>query len=745
MESKAMRNIYKIAICVLVLALACACAKDNGLVLDNVKADGFGIVANLKSAGTKASGEKVVYRSDDGLMTVTTSDISALPATKAAAPGLCNSKSDFERLYARQGIGVYRINSDVFDTGLPEDNFKFTLNAQGLWKYPERFDPLDFDKAPMGFYVVAPYSDYNNEGRYCPVSPLDFPDKEFVPGFFYNCTDGKDDLLVGYSMYDDPSSADYSVPVTVDFQHVLSALHFRFVGVPSDVNIVGVGVQGWFNRGEYSPGFDLWSNLSVEDEEKIYGLEAGEDFNDLSDIYDSYLFLIPNRTFEGNHYKDIPQNAKIGVAYTVEGDSEPNVLFFPMEFDLREDAITNVTIMLGGDYVEFTAQQEQRVKFTAVHPEVSEYSYDLQTWTRLSEDPSDTVNVGFLTFGTSGHPNIYFRARNVGNAGPVGRFHFENQEVPVHVDGNIMALVDYLHPGLLDMSGCNFMEMFCGQKCLKNAPVLPATTLSEGAYGRMFESSGIAVAPELPARNLQQSCYAFMFIFCKDLVKAPSILPATVVPAGAYGFMFTFCEKLLKAPYLSAEDVSGDLAMALMFAYCTSLTEVQPSLNVTKLSNGNFIMLGLYAFCRSLKRGPELPAREVPSTAYASLFNGCVALEEAPYLPALYPGDGAYAAMFANCRKLKHIKIAALRYPYRPKPGSFQSHAVYTNNWIGYNYFDPFGDQTETVAEGTPAISPTGIIEFNKNIDWDCFESMRGTDWGYPEGWTVRYFDPDEE
>ena len=53
----------------------------------------------------------------------------------------------------------------------------------------------------------------------------------------------------------------------------------------------------------------------------------------------------------------------------------------------------------------------------------------------------------------------------------------------------------------------------------------------------------MAVAPELPATELAETCYLGMFEYCENLIKAP-LLPAATLVDNCYCEMFAGCEKL---------------------------------------------------------------------------------------------------------------------------------------------------------------------------------------------------------
>ena len=86
--------------------------------------------------------------------------------------------------------------------------------------------------------------------------------------------------------------------------------------------------------------------------------------------------------------------------------------------------------------------------------------------------------------------------------------------------------------------------MFLGCTSLTKAPVLPATTLAEICYARMFDGcTSLVNAPELPATTLAMSCYISMFSGCTSLTKAPA-LPATTLYLYCYQSMFSGCSSL---------------------------------------------------------------------------------------------------------------------------------------------------------------------------------------------------------
>ena len=165
--------------------------------------------------------------------------------------------------------------------------------------------------------------------------------------------------------------------------------------------------------------------------------------------------------------------------------------------------------------------------------------------------------------------------------------------------GNIMSLIygdDFI--GQTSLLVPNAFE-YCFSGCaglfdISNL-ILPATTLSEACYSRMFGGCSFMEAPALPATTLAKRCYRYMFDGCTNLTTAPE-LPATTLADSCYGFMFNDCTSLTKAPSLPATTLT-DACYGGMFHGCTSLTTA-----------------------------PELPANRLKERCYDGMFSGCTSL-----------------------------------------------------------------------------------------------------------------------
>ena len=122
----------------------------------------------------------------------------------------------------------------------------------------------------------------------------------------------------------------------------------------------------------------------------------------------------------------------------------------------------------------------------------------------------------------------------------------------VELSGNIMSLVDEENfATATSMVGASFAGLFSGDgfggTFIINASglLLPATTLSENCYSRMFAGcSKLTDTPvELPALTLAKGCYSNMFEGCSQISEAPH-LPATELVTECYKNMFYGCDIL---------------------------------------------------------------------------------------------------------------------------------------------------------------------------------------------------------
>lgn len=214
-----------------------------------------------------------------------------------------------------------------------------------------------------------------------------------------------------------------------------------------------------------------------------------------------------------------------------------------------------------------------------------------------------------------------------------------------YVYGNIMSLIDKnnfpTHKGL---SNYAFPYLFCD-------------------YNGSLDASWFLSHPDkkflLPALDLGDWCYAYLFSGCTSLTTAPK-LPATT--------LMDYC-------YYS------------MFSGCTSLT-IAPKLPATTLSSACYS--SMFEGCTSLIIAPELPATTLANNCYDSMFRECTSLTSAPKLPAITLATHCYGYMFIGCTSLNYIEALFVTVPS----------TLYTNYWVA-------------------GVASTGTFVKNANAQWD--------------------------
>ena len=223
-------------------------------------------------------------------------------------------------------------------------------------------------------------------------------------------------------------------------------------------------------------------------------------------------------------------------------------------------------------YVTFTAEAEQKFKMTTSgNYTISnlQYSVNKEGWKNVVKDEEVTFG------GTNG--DLRLRGTNpngtANNANDYSTITFTNPKVNVACTGDIRTLQDWNNYNTVETQNARFCYLFNGCSVLTSAPELPATNLAEKCYASMFKGcTNLETAPALPATYLVGYCYFYMFADCKNLNTAPE-LPATHLALFCYYGMFQGCSSLQKAPDLSATDLQYN-CYTNMFCNCTNLTSV---------------------------------------------------------------------------------------------------------------------------------------------------------------------------
>lgn len=290
---------------------------------------------------------------------------------------------------------------------------------------------------------------------------------------------------------------------------------------------------------------------------------------------------------------------------------------------------------------------------------------------------------------------------------------------------------------------------------LVDAPELPATELGEACYAWMFQNcTSLRKAPNLPATTLAETCYENMFAGCTSLTGAPSVLPALFVPSFAYDGMFNGCTSLVTAPEIQATGL-GSYACYYMFSYCESLT-TSPDFHPTVVAENS--CRAMFMDCTSMTTGPTvLPATELHDQSYWEMFMGCTSLVVAPTILATTLGTSCCVAMFEGCTSLTTVQSALpattlVRSCYSNMfsgctslttapilPATTLANGCYGNMFRGCQNLNfikamftttPEHDYTYTWVEGVAA---SGTFVKNSSAQWN----VTGTE-GVPSGWTVQ-------
>ncbi|MEE1259514.1 MAG: leucine-rich repeat protein [Paludibacteraceae bacterium] len=272
------------------------------------------------------------------------------------------------------------------------------------------------------------------------------------------------------------------------------------------------------------------------------------------------------------------------------------------------------------------------------YPDV-QYSIDGgESWHKLAPGQKITLkNVGDTVYLKGYNPNGF--DQTMSNGGP--RLKFEINGL-VSANGSVMSLID--GKGETTVIPCNNCFSWMFVDCdLTNAPILPATSLTEQCYLEMFRGCQyLKEAPGLPATTLAYNCYGQMFADCSSLTIAPE-LPATELKELCYDEMFMGCENLTQAPKLHATELAES---------CYA---------------------GMFIRCTSLKEAPKLPAIKLADNCYTYMFFQCENLTKCPELPATQLVPGCYQNMFSECSKLDTIKVGVM---------SLDNDFVATENWV---------------------------------------------------------------
>lgn len=483
------------------------------------------------------------------------------------------------------------------------------------------------------------------------------------------------------------------------FKNVCGYLKFKLYG--DNVTVRSVSVQS--NGGEklsgsatvtaaYGKHPSVAMSSTESDMVTLDCGEAGVKLGSTKDDATEFWFVIPETSFSQGFTLTVTDiNGKSFVKTTEKNIYVERNIIKPIsaiEVNI-EDEIPYVTFKSDSEY-EFSMSK-------AV--ETLEYSVNGSEWHELG---TKTITFG----GDNG--NLRLRGQNLegtGNKSNPSTIKFSGPVLGsvIYSSGDIRTLIDYKNYDTVSTENARFCELFKGcSKLAGQVPVLPATTLADYCYYKMFEGCyGISIdslpattlsegcysymfyncsdlrAPSLPATSLAKNCYSYMFAECKDLSSPPLFslpaktlkdncyegmfygcinlttnsmptLPAEVLAPKCYSYMFAGCKSLTTMPTLPAKTLK-DYCYEGMFEGCTNLINIS-SLPATILAKGCYSFM--FSYCENLKMSPELPATTLANNCYECMFSNCYNLTVAPSLPATTLADWCYVLMFEHCYSL---------------------------------------------------------------------------------------------
>lgn len=382
-----------------------------------------------------------------------------------------------------------------------------------------------------------------------------------------------------------------------------------------------------------------------------------------------------------------PEQVKPFYFQVADNTQTARVGFKSAEFSIIADTINPPTI----DYNSFPNYKKPTLQ----------YSYDNSTWYSYTFG-------SLITIGGNNSDIVYFRGNNLEpwyDTYQITTTEVVNEETKTYDNtfrawtqaviedsnvksgGNIMSLryTNFRYSNALPCDN-TFKGLFYKCQNLIQAPILPATVLTDSCYSIMFYDTRITVAPilrattmkphcyasmlchtditnapELPATTLADACYGYeglpdeaygntligMFGECHSLINAP-VLPATTLAPNCYQNMFYGCRNLISSPALPA-TILTDYCYNGMFTYCTSLIN-PPTLSATTLALSCYSYM--FSYCTSLVNPPALPATTLAQTCYMYMFNHCHSLTKTPTLSATTMVYGCYQSMFNYCTSL---------------------------------------------------------------------------------------------
>ena len=404
--------------------------------------------------------------------------------------------------------------------------------------------------------------------------------------------------------------------ISIPFNHIMSKLEIKVTlrnqyGTPETNPITSAIAIGSATSATYSHAVATpWSNYNsaVSD----ISLCSSESYSATERTATYEAILIPQNIAESTFGVKVTISGKSytwksASAVTLEGGMK-----YTLDLTLGKDELTLNTLSVSSwnektvtglnaehiPYVTFTAESEQIFNmnssyFSLGENEYFEYSVGGGEWVSFKEI-IENIKFG----GSLGSLRLRGKSSKGTATGydKYSRIHFTTENSPVDCTGDIRTLIDYENYANANTTNARFCNLFLWNTELRTAPALPATTLAEYCYYKMFYGcTALTTAPALPAETLKNYCYEYMFSDCTSLTTAPT-LTAYKLTGGCYQGMFSGCSSLTTAPELPAQSLA-DYCYQYMFQNCTSLTTA-PTLTAYKLTGGCY--QGMFSGCSKL-------------------------------------------------------------------------------------------------------------------------------------------------
>lgn len=297
----------------------------------------------------------------------------------------------------------------------------------------------------------------------------------------------------------------------------------------------------------------------------------------------------------GSNYRIIPVGGGGGTAPTGTLDVSQNGTYNVVGYKYVDVSISDEP-----DYLCFTAVDTGatiRVPNMTASMNI-EYSFDRETWTRLTSIAVTLPNAG---------DKVYLRGSNALGLGTSGDSLFTMENGRIAASGNVDTLLKYVNE---------------------------LTTVPGNGYKYMFKNcTNLVSAPYSNARYVNgESQYAFMFQGCTGLTSIPKF---PFIEARETNYARTF-----EGMYKDCTGLTGTLDLSYIYSpldFCCETYSIFEGTNYTKVDLSNLLYAPSYACKRAFMNMTELESVDLSG------------LEE-------LTGNYSCEQMFKNCTNLKEVK-----------------------------------------------------------------------------------------